>query len=35
LLSKEYEQEYSKYYGEGGKVYDLKPLTDTHFVAMP
>jgi len=35
LLSKEYEQEYSKYYGEGGKVYDLKPVSDTHFVAMP
>jgi len=37
LLSKEYEQEYSKYYGEGGKVYDLKPVagSSTHFVAMP
>ena len=35
LLAKEYEEEYSKYYGEGGKVYDLKAVTDTHYVAMP
>jgi len=35
LLTKEYEQEYNKYYGDGGKVYDLKPMSDTHFVAMP
>jgi len=35
LLTKEYEQEYTKFYGEGGKVYDLKPYSDTHYVAMP
>jgi len=35
LLTREYEQEYSKFYGEGGKVYDLKPVSDTHHVAMP
>ena len=35
LLSKEYEQEYSKYYGEHGSVYDLKQVGDTHYVAMP
>jgi len=32
-LSAEYEREYSKYYGERGRVYDLKKITDTHFVA--
>jgi len=35
LLAKEYEQEYSKYYGEGGKVYDIKSISGSHFVAMP
>jgi len=35
LLTSAYEQEYSKYYGEGGRVYDLKPVSDSHFVAMP
>ena len=37
LLTKEYEHEYGKYYGEGGTVYDLKAVvgSDTHFVAMP
>ena len=34
-LSAEYEKEYSKYYAEGGRVYDLKKVNDTHFVAMP
>jgi len=35
LLTNEYEKEYSTYYGEGGKVYDLRKVSDTHFVAMP
>ena len=35
LLSEEYDKEYNKFYNEGGKVYDLKPVTDTHFVALP
>jgi len=32
-LTKEYETEYTKYYGENGRVYDLKPVSDTHYVA--
>ena len=35
LISEEYAEQYSNYYDEGGKVYDLKQLTDTHFVAVP
>ena len=35
LISEEYQQEYSNYYDEGGKVYDLKKLSDTHYVAVP
>jgi len=35
LLTEEYEKEYDKFYGDGGKVYDLQPVTDTHFVALP
>jgi peptide/nickel transport system ATP-binding protein len=35
LLTDEYQREYSKYYGEKGRVYDLKSISDTHFVAMP
>jgi len=35
LLTKEYEQDYSNYYGQGGKVYDLKFVNGSHFVAMP
>ena len=34
LLSDEYQREYNKYYGEGGRVYDLQPVSDTHFVAV-
>ncbi|MCL2216710.1 MAG: ATP-binding cassette domain-containing protein [Defluviitaleaceae bacterium] len=34
-LSAEYEAEYSKYYGENGRVYDLKEISGTHHVAMP
>jgi peptide/nickel transport system ATP-binding protein len=34
LLTNEYEKEYSMYYGEGGRVYDLKPLTETHSAAL-
>ena len=34
-LSEEYEQEYNKYYSKDGQVYDLKPVSDTHYVAMP
>ena len=32
-LGEEYEREYSRFYGEGGKVYDLKMITGTHYVA--
>ena len=35
LISEEYRSEYSKYYGEGGKVYDLRDLSETHKVAIP
>ena len=35
LVSAEYEKERSDYYGVDGEVYDLKPISDTHFVAMP
>jgi len=34
-LAKIYAQEYSRYYGKDGQVYDLKPVSDTHYVAMP
>ena len=34
-LAVEYENDYSKYYGRDGKVYDLKSISSTHFVAMP
>lgn len=38
-LTVEYQNEYSKFYGEGGKVYDLKPFlqgnSGGHYVAMP
>jgi peptide/nickel transport system ATP-binding protein len=35
LLTDEYQREYNKYYGDKGRVYDLKPISDTHYVAMP
>jgi peptide/nickel transport system ATP-binding protein len=34
-INKEYEERSSDYYHEGNKVYDLKRLNDTHYVAMP
>ena len=34
-ISKEYESDFSKFYKENGKVYDLKKISDTHYVAMP
>lgn len=33
-VEKEYKENEMKYYDENGKVYDLKKLTDTHFVAL-
>ena len=33
-LTKEYESQYDMYYGDGGRVYDLRKISDTHFVAM-
>jgi len=33
-LTAEYESQHDRYYGEGGSVYDLKKVTNTHFVAM-
>ena len=35
LIVAEYEKEFNKYYQDGGKVYDLKKISDSHFVAMP
>ena len=35
IINKEYEERSSDYYFEGNKVYDLKKLTETHYVAMP
>jgi len=34
-LSDEYETKYSDYYGVNGSVYDLRQISDTHYVAMP
>ena len=36
-LGEEYKDQYDKYYGPGGQVYDLRsaPNSSTHFVAMP
>ena len=34
-INKEYEERSSDYYQDGRKVYDLKKLSDTHYVAMP
>ena len=33
-IEKEYLKNESKYYDENGRVFDLKKLTDTHFVAL-
>lgn len=33
-ITEEYKQNYSKYYDNNGNVYDLKRLTNTHYVAM-
>jgi len=35
ILTEEYEKERDKFYGENGQVYDLKPLSKTHSVALP
>jgi len=34
-LNAYFDQNYNRYYGADGKVYDLKKLTDTHYVARP
>lgn len=34
-VSKEYEESYSKYFDEKGRAYDLKPISETHRVALP
>ena len=34
-LNNYFDQNYDKYYGTNGSVYDLKPVSDTHFVAKP
>jgi peptide/nickel transport system ATP-binding protein len=34
-INAEYEQRSENYYQEDGRVYDLKKLSDTHYVAMP
>ena len=33
-IEKKYLKNESKYYDENGRVFDLKKLTDTHFVAL-
>lgn len=33
-VEREYKRNEHKYYDENGKVYNLTPLTDTHFVAL-
>ena len=34
-LEVEYKDNYTEYYHENGQVYDLKKITDSHYVAMP
>ena len=34
-ITREYEAKYIDFYQEGGKVYDLRPISDSHYVAMP
>ena len=34
-VKQEYEQAYSDYFDNEGLAYQLQPLTDTHFVALP
>jgi peptide/nickel transport system ATP-binding protein len=34
-VAKEYEESYSNYFDETGRVYDLKPVSNTHRVALP
>ena len=33
-VEKEYEENYNDYFDKEGRVYPLKKLTDTHYVAM-
>jgi len=34
-LSNYYDEKHDEYYGPGGYVYDLCPISDTHYVALP
>ncbi|MFD3258965.1 ABC transporter ATP-binding protein [Paenibacillus lentus] len=34
-IHREYDEAYSKYFDHEGLAYDLKPLSDTHFAALP
>ena len=34
-LNEEYELRYLDFYQEGAKVYDLRPISESHYVAMP
>jgi len=34
-LIKEFDEKYDRYYGKGGRVYDLKKISNTHHVARP
>jgi len=34
-IAEEYTEKYSSFYNEGGKVYDLKQVGATHYVAVP
>ncbi|MDP4169329.1 MAG: ATP-binding cassette domain-containing protein [Bacillota bacterium] len=34
-ITKEYKQSYDKYFNAEGKVYKLKPISETHSVALP
>lgn len=34
-IHQEYDEAYSQYFDDEGLAYDLKPLSDTHFAALP
>lgn len=34
IVAKEYKQNHSKYFDDKGRAYDLKPISDTHRVAL-
>ena len=32
-VERDYQQNHQKYFDENGRVYDLRPISDSHFVA--